>query len=273
MKTEGFSSLYTTDYNLTDLFAMRQHWKAKRSFTMHAPRRTAALLYFCGCGGRYCVKGKTFTVPKGAVVYIPQGSVYNTDFLEREGEGPDTVLVEFSLADPKGNHFEVEREITVLPSVDPGTEQLFFETVEEQALAAYCPTALKSSVYRLVNRLARAERHRAAPHPRFRAIAAGIAYLETDPKQEKSMREVAEMCFVSDAYFRRLFKEYAGVTPMEYRLRARMEYAKQLLGSGGMTAAEVAAELGFADPAYFNRVFKKCCGIAPGTYRKKLQEP
>ena len=97
----------------------------------------------------------------------------------------------------------------------------------------------------------------------FSLIAKGIRYLEEDPLQEKSIEEIAKMCAVSSGCFRRLFSEYAGVSPSVYRIRNKMEKAKVLLESGTCTVGEVSEKLGFSDVSYFSRLFKKYMGITP----------
>ena len=70
------------------------------------------------------------------------------------------------------------------------------------------------------------------------------------------IKEIAKLCHVSETTFRRLFKEYTEKTPVEYRIERRIEYAKKLLNTRGMTVIEIAFEAGFEDPAYFCKVFK-----------------
>lgn len=267
MKTIRFSALYTADFHLENVFAMRQKWRRKGFFEKATPRQTACLLWFCGCVGRYYTAGKCFTVPLGSVVYIPEGSVYKTDFIDfTEGE-TDTVLVEFSLLSAEGEYFNLAEEITV---VQEEGDPLLFQWLEQLADAytahAVSLASIKALVYQIIDRLCRVNRQQNLLSPRFQTIASGISFLEKEHFREKSMKEIAEMCYVSPAYFRRLFKEYAGVTPMEYRLNARMEYAKKLLAIGAMNTGEVARAVGFEDPAYFCRVFKKRVGVSPGKY-------
>ncbi len=268
MKTVDLISLHTCDFHLGDVFAMRQRWRHRGFFLKPTPRRNGCLLWYCGCSGRYQTEGKTFVAPRGSVVYIPEGSVYKTDFFDF-GEGEvDTVLVEFTLLLPDGEHFNAADRITILQrEPDALMRSLFDRLVEEQAAATVSLAAMKASIYQLLDHLCRTGRRQAMFSPHFQAIAKGISYLECDPRQEKSIKELAEMCFVSTAYFRRLFKEYAGVTPVDYRIRSRMEYAKKLLRLGTMSTQEVAQEVGFDDPAYFCRIFKKRCGLSPGQYR------
>ena len=102
---------------------------------------------------------------------------------------------------------------------------------------------------------------------RFSVISKGIAYLENDAKQELSIKEIAEMCNVSENHFRTLFRQYAGVSPVKHRTSRQIEIAKRLLETG-YNISETAEQLGFSDVPYFSRVFKAETGITPSKYKE-----
>ena len=56
------------------------------------------------------------------------------------------------------------------------------------------------------------------------------------------------------------------MTPVEYRLYAKLRRAAYLLESTDMSVCEVSNEIGFFDTAYFCKVFKKHMGITPKQY-------
>jgi AraC-like DNA-binding protein len=72
---------------------------------------------------------------------------------------------------------------------------------------------------------------------------------------------------VSEVYLRKIFEKKFGVSPKEYMISLRMEYAKQLLSSGEVGVAEVAQMCGYAEPCHFSREFKKRFGISPKNYK------
>ena len=49
----------------------------------------------------------------------------------------------------------------------------------------------------------------------------------------------------------------------------RLQNAKRLLRSTGMSITEIAYAVGFSDSNYFSSVFKKHTGMTPGEYRSK----
>ncbi len=65
----------------------------------------------------------------------------------------------------------------------------------------------------------------------------------------------------------RYFKQYTGVTILEYITEAKISYAKSLLRNTNMTILEIGSRLEFS-ASHFDKIFKKKVGIPPGEYRK-----
>ena len=72
-------------------------------------------------------------------------------------------------------------------------------------------------------------------------------------------------------YFRRLFKEKYGISPMRYINVNRLKRAKNLLIEDEMSISEISQYCGFLDGYSFSRVFKKWVGISPSEYKKDMQ--
>ena len=75
--------------------------------------------------------------------------------------------------------------------------------------------------------------------------------------------------YFSLSYFRKKFKEAAGLTPNDYITRRRIEYAVLHLKTGKYSIGEVADLVGFPDVYYFSSVFKKVTGASPSKINKK----
>ena len=82
-----------------------------------------------------------------------------------------------------------------------------------------------------------------------------------------TMAELAQMCGVSETYFRRIFLNAKGCSPIDYINNLKLSRAKELLGSGMYSISEVAEQSGFHDESYFSRFFKKQTGVAPSKYK------
>ena len=273
MQKIDFSKLYELDYNLKSLFAVRQYWKENSYFKMTSRRKTSCLLWFSGCSAIYKFEGYELFVPCGSVIYIPEGSVYESRFFDCDKSLPATILVEFSLYLANGTPFKAADTPCILKEESNALiSDLFNESSDMYSQAVISLSKIKSVIYNLLSYLSQKERQKSINLRGFNTIAKGISILESDFKSEITMKEIAELCNVSESTFRRLFKEYMGKSPVEYRIERRISYAKKLLKTGGMTVVEVALETGFDDPAYFCRVFKKQTGITAGEYLRCLEK-
>jgi AraC-like DNA-binding protein len=66
-----------------------------------------------------------------------------------------------------------------------------------------------------------------------------------------------------------MFKQFTGLTPIEYIKNVRLAKAVDLLRLPGISVANVAMEVGFEDPGYFARQFKQVLGISPSVYQRE----
>ena len=73
----------------------------------------------------------------------------------------------------------------------------------------------------------------------------------------------ADLCGMSEAGFRRLFREYMGVSPIDYRNDIRLINARNKLQSGEYNVSEAAYESGFSNLSFFIRLYKKKFGYTP----------
>ncbi|MBQ6885675.1 MAG: helix-turn-helix transcriptional regulator [Clostridia bacterium] len=270
MEIIDFSKLYELDFNLKNLFAVKQYWKEKSYFKMSNPRKTSCLLLLCGCSAKYKFAAGELMVPRHSVIYIPEGAVYESHFFDCENSVPATILIEFGLYLPDGSSFCAAKAPTLLKNeVGLIISELFNDAADMYSQSVISRSKIKSIIYNLIYEFSYSERQKSIYSRGFNTIAKGIAILESDFKSEITIKELAKICHVSESTFRRLFREYKGKSPAEYRIERRISYAKKLLKTGGMTVIEVALEAGFDDPAYFCRVFKKQTGITAGEYLKK----
>ena len=67
--------------------------------------------------------------------------------------------------------------------------------------------------------------------------------------------------------FRRSFREYNGMAPLEYQNALRFRRAMHLLGNSNVPIAQIAKETGFKSPAYFSKFFHDRTGLSPIRYR------
>ena len=258
MLVKNITELYDADYNITNIFSMEQYWKNNSVFKMTSPRESACMLYLCGCDAVYTENDKTFTVEKNSVIYIPRGTIYETQFINCQGCA--SVLLEFNLITPESLPFNIYKNITVLTkNADPLIARLFNMASDIFSSTIIAIPKLKSVIYDILTELSTTHRWQKIYSKKFNSISKGIACLCSEKNFNLSVDEIAQICHVSSSTFRRM-------NPSEYRTFAQIEYAKKLLSTGAMTVPEAAVASGFNDSAYFCRVFKKITGFTPSEY-------
>ena len=95
-------------------------------------------------------------------------------------------------------------------------------------------------------------------------ISPAISYIRNNYTTKKITAEtLADVCGISVSYLRRLFSRCCGVSPIEYTINLRLEYAKEMIYSGDFSVTAAAEKSGFNDISYFSRTFKKHFGVSP----------
>jgi len=72
-----------------------------------------------------------------------------------------------------------------------------------------------------------------------------------------SLEDAAGAVSLSPKYLSRVFKEVTGTGFMDYKLKIKIDKAKELLKGTGSTISEISDKLGFMNPESFTRIFKK----------------
>lgn len=83
-----------------------------------------------------------------------------------------------------------------------------------------------------------------------------------------SVQDIAEELGIGYSSFRKLFKEYTGLSPASYFQDIKLQRAKDLLCSTQMSIKEIAYSLNFESPDYFSTQFKKKTGKRPRDFRE-----
>ncbi|HEX2116762.1 MAG TPA: helix-turn-helix domain-containing protein [Alphaproteobacteria bacterium] len=104
-------------------------------------------------------------------------------------------------------------------------------------------------------------------------IAAAQDWLATHFSVANPVEEMIRRSGLPERTFKRRFTKAAGVPPIEYVQRLRVEDAKRRLERTDAPVDEIGWKVGYEDPAFFRRLFKRTTGLAPGAYRRRFQVP
>ena len=269
MKPITFSDLYDYNYSVEVLNALRQNWASTDYFScIGSPKEKNMLLYLSDCRAEYTLKsGEKFYAQNGDIVFTPINYEYTVRFYELKPESY-TIGVNFFIFDRNSTSFIPDRNICVFNIADSAIESYFSILEKTSCSAVSSPAIMKAALYEILTKISISLRNKRLMQQKYSVISEGIKYLETDETQSLSVKELADLCNVSEVYFRRLFTEYSGYSPIQYRLRNKIEKAKILLKYDNLTINEISDRLGFVSSAYFTKIFKASTGKTPSGFRK-----
>ena len=108
------------------------------------------------------------------------------------------------------------------------------------------------------------------PTKKQEMIAQALEYVSKHYNEKLTNDILAEAAGMSIVYFRKLFTEIVGVSPINYVHRFRIEKAIKMLDADYGTLSDVAAALGYISLYDFSRDFKKHTGVPPSKYVRQI---
>ncbi len=97
-------------------------------------------------------------------------------------------------------------------------------------------------------------------------------YIRTHFNESVKVQELAAHIGISRGYLSDLCKRTVGMSPQEYLLKCRMDYAKNKLAHTGEMIRDIALGCGYEDSLTFSKTFRRKIGISPSEYRKKYKD-
>ncbi len=227
----------------------------------HNNRPSHGLMFNCSNSARFAFSdGKMLNVPENAIAFLPEGSSYTV--LDTENSG-NTYAINFTLM--QNLHFE---PFFIQTKDSKAFLDLFKKTEKEWTTknSGYI-LKCKSLLYSILYKMQKEYQANYADSGKHELIRPAIAYLHEHYTTEAlKVAQLAEMCGISPEYFRNIFQNFYGSSPIKYINRLKMEHARELLSSGLYTVTEAATLSGYNDLSHFSREFKKTYGVKPTEY-------
>lgn len=226
-------------------------------------------LYAISGNANYIYKSSATEIRPGALYYIPTG----IDPYFSEDEEYEYIKIYFRLiAQENGEEIILSDSILqLLPKISESMRQELFSMC--YAFSADTPPVFRQyslffsfmeSIYIEREREAKLSSARSAS-----AISPALVHIQNNFQYSFSSKELADMCSLSESYFRRLFRETMHTSPTEYRNFLRINYSCGMLRSNEYTVSRISDIAGFENITHFYRVFKHFIGISPTEYRKR----
>lgn len=105
----------------------------------------------------------------------------------------------------------------------------------------------------------------------FRNLCRARDILSDPDVDPPSIEAVAREVAISPFHFIRIFDAVFGATPHQFRMRSRLDRAKQLLAAGDRSVTEVCMEVGFSSLGSFSLLFTRRVGATPSAYRRRMR--
>lgn len=200
--------------------------------------------------------GAFLTSPPDTLTYMPSGCSYHTEIVE---EGFMYTM-----------HFYADTPLLETPATAQPPFPLALENLFSGAVTHYAANGCDLTAFSFAYQLLSAAFPLFSPQQLFppRRLRACKKFLDENISDGSlRVRTLAEMCGVSEVYFRQEFKKFYGSTPLEYIKKRRIEMAKMLLETGLYTVTEVAFRTGFENSSYFSAEFRRMEGKSPREYQ------
>ena len=97
-----------------------------------------------------------------------------------------------------------------------------------------------------------------------------IDYINAHLDERVELEALAKISCWSEGYFRAVFKEVTGFSPVEYLNRLRIVKAIEFMQRENLPVSAAAMRVGIYDKAYFSRLFKKVIGCSPREFRSGI---
>ncbi|SEF82772.1 AraC-type DNA-binding protein [Xylanibacter ruminicola] len=148
-----------------------------------------------------------------------------------------------------------------------------YRTAYEVAIeeAAYSQQAMAGIVNHLIGLMYSLERNMelSKNQQQVDMISKARLMIRESLESDLTIQHIAEDLGVSYSNFRKLFKEYTGLSPATYQQELRLLRAKEMLTTTDYSIKEIAYRLNFESPDYFSAKFKAKMGFKPSEIKVK----
>ena len=104
------------------------------------------------------------------------------------------------------------------------------------------------------------------PGDKHKKIAPALDYIAKNYDKRITNEVLAALTGFSTVYFRQLFCEVMGRSPLDYIQSLRISKAKEMLHSDHASITDIATSLGYQNIYDFSRAFKRHTGVSPSKY-------
>lgn len=196
----------------------------------------------------------TLSAMTGELLFIPKGTVYSSEYSEDDTQ---IKVIQFDLLSGALPDYLSSVVKLTIPEARELTEAFFRPAKSHTATH---PFYYLSCLYGLLWHI---DESCSKIPTKYKKLSPALTEITEAFEKNEPVLYYAELCGMSEVNFRRLFKEYTGKSPIDYRNDLRLLNAKNKLMSGEYNVSEAAEACGFSNLSFFIRLYKKKYGYTP----------
>lgn len=236
-------------FELLDVFYLNQ--RNVKNFNFE--RNIDALSFRINSDCVFETKDSTYKLSDNSVSFVPAKVDYT-----RIAERDELIVIHLNILN------YTSREIEVIIPENNQKIRTLFKKVLEMWQTTKNKHACSALIYEIFNEL---YQEKSEPLPYNPKIQGAVDYINKHFADiDLILSDAAEKSFMTEVYFRKLFKQSFGTSPKKHIVNLRIKRAQTLIETGYYSLQEVCLLSGFSDYKYFSVVFKKATGVSPSKY-------
>ena len=265
MQTLTFTELARKDLSIINISALKSTWRDGDVDNYTRRGRIKNILYYMINGHReYSVNGElVLHLHDADIIFIPNGYHYYSEvIMENKEKGSTGIGITFELYDRNGEELYIDEPLKKVANDSDESHLKLFERILESAMWPNTNSLrAKASLYSFFDAITSDLKKETYLKKHFTDISPAIKQIEKHPEENVSIKELAQLCCLSESSFRRKFKQYSnGISPLAYRNRLRVMKAEEMCTSTTCTVERAAQIFGFCDAAHLCRMYKQHTG-------------
>ena len=249
-----FFNILNTNFTFKGVHHM--HWPKRRLIETGNGNDFHSISYAISAKSVFTFDDKKLYANSQSITFIPD----NIKFERNALMDYEIIVIHFLMSNPP-----TKNEITVLNPQNPVLFERLFNEIYQIYRAKSFGFSLKCSeyLYRIIYMLLNEEMQQ----ENYENLSIAERAAQTIEKELAnpyfSVDSIAKMFNISKTYLRTLFNNFYGISPKEYQIKARMQFAETLIRSNCYSVKQIASQCGYEDAKYFSTSFKKYFGTSP----------
>ncbi len=249
------------DFVITKILAFHILYSAAGTSARRTARNTWALIMKYEGETEYTTSHGMVLSNRTHAILLPEGSSYEWRCTQSGGY----YVVEFTA---EASHADV----TSFAISNPDEIEKIFLRLEQgnRMQPPYFQMTAMAGLYKMFSYLVKTEEKQYHLSSKYRRIAPSVDYIHRYYDRDLSNDLIAAESGVSTVYFRKIFTEHYGISPIKYLHKLRIDKAKEMLRSEYGSVGAIAKTLGYSSIQHFSKTFREYTGLSPKQYAMTL---